>query len=104
MKEIKNDREFEIMLKDSDKLLIVDFWASWCGPCKMYTPVFVEVSETVKNADFVKVNVEQCKQTAQKYGIQSIPATLIFNKGELRGGGMGNMSKDDLKKLIAESV
>lgn len=104
MKEIKTDREFEIILKDSDKLLIVDFWASWCGPCKMYSPTFKEVEEEVKNADFVKVNVDECKIVAQKYGIQSIPATLIFNKGELRGGGLGNMSKDALKKLIAESV
>lgn len=104
MKEIKSDREFEKLLKNSDKLLLVDFWASWCGPCKAYSPTFEEVGNEIKNTDFVKVNVDECKIVAQKYGIQQIPCTLIFNKGELRGGGLGNMSRDDLKKLIAESV
>jgi len=65
MYEIKSDREFELLLKDSDSLLVVDYWAEWCGPCKQYGPTFKNASEEVKGASFVKVNVDKCKITSK---------------------------------------
>ena len=91
------------LLDNSKGLVAVDFWADWCGPCKAYSPKFEEVSKEVKGTEFVKVNVDVGKDIAALYDIGSIPATLLFNKGELKGGGVGNMKKDELKKLIVDA-
>ncbi|KOF57323.1 MULTISPECIES: thioredoxin [Clostridium] len=81
VKEI-GDLNFESEVTDPEKLVVVDFWAPWCGPCKMLGPVIDETSnELSEKAKFVKVNVDENPNTASKFGIASIPTVMIFKNG-----------------------
>ena len=89
----------------SDKATLVDFFAEWCGPCKMQTPVLHKVAEEYSDKmNFGAVNVDDAEDIAAKYGVQSIPTLIVFKKGELikRAEGMKNESqlKDWLKEYL----
>jgi thioredoxin 1 len=94
------DETFENDVIKSDKPVIVDFWAEWCGPCKMLGPRFEELSKEMTTVKFCKVNVDDNQGTAEKYQIRSIPTLLMFNKGKLVGSIVGALSKDALKEKI----
>jgi len=74
------DKNFEQKIKES---CVVDFYADWCGPCKMLTPILESISNDIKDKKFYKINVDENQETAQKYGIKSIPATFIFKNGKV---------------------
>lgn len=81
VKEI-GDLNFESEINEKEKLVVVDFWAPWCGPCKMLGPVIEETSEELsEKAKFVKVNVDENPNTAGKFAIASIPTVMIFKDG-----------------------
>jgi len=103
MRQIDTILDWNRLLDDSKGIVVVDFWAEWCGPCKTYSPRFEEVAGETKGIEFVKVNTDIGKEISALYDISSIPATLLFNKGELKGGGLGVMSKKDLEKLIKDA-
>ena len=103
VKNVTNEKEFENLLQASLGVTVVDFWAEWCGPCKNYGPTFKETEDELPDVNFIKVNVDNGQAIAAKYDIKSIPATLVFNKGELKGGIMGNIKKEDLIKVIKQS-
>lgn len=96
-----NDDNFEIEVLKSDKA-IVDFWAEWCGPCRVLGPRFEELSNEMKDVKFFKVNVDNNQQTSQKFEIRSIPTMLLFKKGELAGKIIGALPKDSLKQKIEQ--
>ena len=100
--EIRDDT-FEGMVLTSDTPVVVDFWAEWCGPCKMIAPILDELagenSETFKVG---KVNVDDNRQTAMQYGVRSIPTLLVFKDGKVVGQIVGAMPKDALKKKILD--
>ncbi|MDZ7611695.1 MAG: thioredoxin [Candidatus Moranbacteria bacterium] len=101
--EFKDDNFEEEVLK-SDKPVLVDFWAPWCGPCQMMGPIVDDVAEEASdNAKVGKLNVDENPETAQKYGIMSIPTLIIFKDGESVKQLSGVQSKEalleELKKV-----
>ncbi len=83
---------------------VVDFWASWCGPCRMLAPIFEELSKEVKGVKFAKVDITESEEIAQKYGVMSIPTLIIFKNGKEVDRRMGALPKDLLKKWIESKV
>lgn len=96
-----NDDNFNNMV--NGKLTLVDFWASWCGPCRMFGPIFEEMSEKMADVNFVKFEIDETnRRTPAKYGIRSIPSVLAFKDGELVEARTGLMDKDTLADWINE--
>lgn len=81
-------------------VVAVDFWAAWCGPCKRYGPIFEEASNSLKNAKFVKVDVEAAGDIAAMYEVMSIPTTVFFKDGEPVAREVGILSKELLQQAI----
>ena len=96
IKHIKTIEEYETEVVNSGKKVIIDFWAPWCGPCKMFGPVFEKLSEEREDFTFIKVDVDEAGDIASKFNIMSIPTILILEKGEVLDQAMGAMGKDQL--------
>lgn len=94
------DNNFESEILNSDIPVIVDFWAEWCGPCKMLGPIFAELSGERDDVKFVKINVDKAPSTASNYGIMSIPTIAVFKNGEIVDTTVGAVPKGALNKLI----
>jgi thioredoxin 1 len=96
-----NEANFDEKVIQSSSPALVDFWAEWCGPCKMLTPVLEELSsENESKINIYKVNVDENQQLAVKYGIRSIPTLLLFKGGEVQEQIVGLKSKSDLQTSI----
>ncbi len=98
---IVTSENFEAEVLKSGIPVVVDFWASWCGPCQMMGPVVEELSEELDGkVKFCKVNVDENPELAQNYDVMSIPNFKLFNKGILAGEKVGAVGKDGLLELI----
>ena len=93
-------KNFERIVSKSDLPVIVDFWASWCGPCKMYGPEYEKASKENKDAVFLKVNTETEQALSAKLGIRGIPCTVIFKKGVEVKRQAGSMTSDQVRALL----
>jgi thioredoxin 1 len=97
------DQNFDQEVLKSDKLVVVDFWAPWCGPCQIMGPILEELSGEVKDTAKVgKVNVDENPATASQYGIMSIPTIKIFKGGQIVKEFVGVQQKDALKAELAK--
>jgi len=91
--------DFQKLVIDNGKV-VIDFWAEWCGPCKMLAPVFKETSEELKDISFMKVDIDKEDKLVMKVGISSIPCMVIYEKGEEKGRIVGFRDKESLKEEI----
>ena len=91
---------FDELVLRSGKPVLVDFWAPWCGPCRMVSPLVDEIAEERADISVGKVNVDEQPELAMKFGVMSIPTLLVFKDGELANKAIGARPKDELLALL----
>lgn len=98
-----NESNFDQEVLKSNKAVLVDFWAEWCGPCKALAPLLDEIaSELGENASIVKVNVDHSHNLAAKYGIRGIPTLMFFKNGQVKSTLVGLQNKNEILKSLKE--
>ncbi|MCH7648218.1 MAG: thioredoxin [Thaumarchaeota archaeon] len=105
MNEIKSTQQFEQDVLNSNHPVFVDFWATWCGPCQMVSPIVEELAKEYEDiVNFVKVDVDQNKELASKYNILSIPTLAIFRNGQVVAQAAGARSKESIRNYIDKNI
>jgi thioredoxin 1 len=100
-----SDADFEAQVLKATEPVVVDFWAEWCGPCKMIAPALEEIAGSLGGkVKIVKLNVDESPATAQKYGIMSIPTLMLFKNGELASRQVGAAPKQKLEQWITSAA
>ena len=96
-----SDATFEEQVLNSQNPVLVDYWAAWCGPCKMIAPILDEIAdEYADKLTVAKINIDDNQLTPQKYAVRGIPTLMIFKNGEIAGSKVGAMSKSQLSAFI----
>ena len=103
--DISDAKAWEINVLQSSKPVFVDFWAEWCGPCRMVSPVIEELAKDYDSTvDFVKVNVDSANELASKYNVFSIPTLALFKSGQMVSQQVGAASKESYKNMIERAL
>ena len=102
---VATDDNFEGEVLKSDKPVLIDFWASWCGPCKAIGPVVEELAEKFKDSvKIMKLNVDENQKTAVNYGVRSIPTLILFKEGKVFDTLIGLVPKERLEDFVKKSL
>jgi len=100
-----SDATFEADVLKADKPVLVDYWAEWCGPCKMIAPILDEVSDTYRDKlQIAKMNVDENRDIPAKFGIRGIPTLMLFKDGQLAATKVGALSKAQLTAFIEQQL
>lgn len=91
---------FDKEITEAKETVLVDFWAAWCMPCKMLSPIIDAVAEERKNVKICKINIDEEQELAIRFGIMSIPTVMVFKDGEVSGKSIGLVSKDEILALL----
>ena len=91
---------YETEVEKSDKKVLIDFWADWCGPCRMMSPVVDEIAEEMPDIKVCKVNVDEEPELARKFNIMSIPTLVVIKGGNIADTSMGLIDKSELMQMI----
>jgi len=98
------DDSFEADVLKSEKPVLVDFWAEWCGPCRQIAPALEEVAGEIDTVTIAKINIDDNPEAPSKYGVRGIPTLMIFKDGELASTKVGVQSKGQLVEWIGDTV
>lgn len=99
-----NDDNFDELVLKADKPVVLDFWAPWCGPCKMLAPVLDQVAGEREDVVIAKMNIDENPMTATNYGVRSIPMLLVVKDGEVAATKLGAMPKGQFDQWLGESL
>ncbi len=91
---------FDIEVMNSDKTVLIDFWATWCGPCRMIAPIIEEIANEMQDIKVCKVNVDEQPQLAIKFNVASIPTLIVVKNGVVTNTGVGFMPKEKVLELL----
>jgi thioredoxin 1 len=98
-------KNFESEVVKSDKPVVVDYWAEWCGPCRIFSPIIDDVSKQYEGkVKFGKLNTDENSDIAARYNIMSIPTVLLFEKGEVKAMSVGAIPKESFKKWLDKNL
>ena len=95
-----NNDTFKSLVLENSKTVLVDFYADWCGPCKMLAPIIDQIASEGGNYDVYKLNVDEAPEIAAKYGVMSIPTLIVFKGGEVAGKTIGVQSKQTILNML----
>lgn len=101
MEKILNGEEFKSMIESAEKPILVDFFATWCGPCKMLSPILEEIEKEFSDSlEVVKIDIDKCSDLAREYNVMSVPTLVLFVGGEQKFRESGFMPKDKVLSMI----
>ena len=95
-----NNANFTSEVLESDKMVLVDFWAPWCGPCRMVSPIVDEIANESDKIKVAKINIDEQPQLASQYGVMSIPTLMVFNNGEVVDKAVGARNKAFILQML----
>lgn len=95
---LKEENKFDELIKEP--IVLVDFYATWCGPCQLLAPILEEVEKEIPDLEIVKIDVDELPNIARRFGIMSIPTLIVFKNGKQAKTSLGYISKDEIKKLL----
>ncbi len=99
-----SDAEFEDKVLKSDKPVVVDFWAPWCGPCKMIAPALEELAAERQDVRFVKINIDDNPETPTRFGVRGIPTLIVFKDGQPAATKVGALPKQQIASWLTDAL